>query len=96
MSYGDGKARTRLPSAPPGVFTFLPYEGMPPCDNDTERAMRDGAMPQRNSRHKTMNAGGRKALSTLPAFVLACARQDVLPACPKPPVGQSRRTCTML
>ena len=49
----------------PDMFTFLSYPGMPPHNNDTERAIRDGIIPQRNSRHKTMNARGRKTLSML-------------------------------
>ena len=78
-SYEDGKVRTHLLNALPDMFTFLSYPGMPPHNNDTERAIRDGIIPQRNSRHKTMNARGRKTLSVLLTFALTCARQDVSP-----------------
>ena len=78
-SYEDGKVRTHLLNALPDMFTFLSYPGMPPHNNDTERAIRDGIIPQRNSRHKTMNARGRKTLSTLLTFALTCAKQDVPP-----------------
>ena len=64
-SYEDAKVRTHLLNALPDMFTFLSYPGMPPHNNDTERAIRDGIIPQRNSRHKTMNARGRKTLSML-------------------------------
>ena len=78
-SYEDGKVRTHLLNALPDMFTFLSYPGMPPHNNDTERAIRDGIIPQRNSRHKTMNARGRKTLSMLLTFALTCAKQDVSP-----------------
>ena len=78
-SYEDAKVRTHLLNALPDMFTFLSYPGMPPHNNDTERAIRDGIIPQRNSRHKTMNARGRKTLSMLLTFALTCARQDVSP-----------------
>ena len=78
-SYEDGKVRTHLLNALPDMFTFLSYPGMPPHNNDTERAIRDGIIPQRNSRHKTMNARGRKTLSMLLTFALTCAKQDVPP-----------------
>ena len=73
-SYEDGKVRTHLLNALPDMFTFLSYPGMPPHNNDTERAIRDGIIPQRNSRHKTMNARGRKTLSMLLTFALTCAK----------------------
>ena len=79
MSYEDAKVRTHLLNALPNMFTFLSYPGMPPHNNDTERVIRDGIIPQRNSRHKTMNAGGRKTLSMLLTFALTCGRQDVSP-----------------
>ena len=78
-SYEGGKVRTHLLNALPDMFTFLSYPGMPPHNNDTERAIRDGIIPQRNSRHKTMNARGRKTLSMLLTFALTCAKQDVSP-----------------
>ena len=78
-SYEDGKVRTHLLNALPDMFTFLSYPGMPPHNSDTERAIRDGIIPQRNSRHKTMNARGRKTLSMLLTFALTCAKQDVSP-----------------
>ena len=78
-SYEDGKVRTHLLNALPDMFTFLSYPGMPPHNNDTERAIRDGIIPQRNSRHKTMNARGRKTLSMLLTFALTCGRQDISP-----------------
>ena len=78
-SYEDGKVRTHLLNALPDMFTFLSYPGMPPHNNDTERAIRDGIIPQRNSRHKTMNARGRKTLSMLLTFALTCAKQDISP-----------------
>ena len=78
-SYEDAKVRTHLLNALPDMFTFLSYPGMPPHNNDTERAIRDGIIPQRNSRHKTMNARGRKTLSMLLTFALTCARQGVSP-----------------
>ena len=78
-SYEDGKVRTHLLNALPDMFTFLSYPGMPPHNNDTERAIRDGIIPQRNSRHKTMNARGRKTLSMLLTFALTCAKQDASP-----------------
>ena len=78
-SYEDVKVRTHLLNALPDMFTFLSYPGMPPHNNDTERAIRDGIIPQRNSRHKTMNARGRKTLSMLLTFALPCAKQDVPP-----------------
>ena len=77
-SYEDAKVRTHLLNALPDMFTFLSYPGMPPHNNDTERAIRDGIM--RNSRHKTMNARGRKTLSMLLTFALTCAKQDVSPS----------------
>ena len=78
-SYEDGKVRTHLLNALPDMFTFLSYPGMPPHNNDTVRAIRDGIIPQRNSRHKTMNARCRKTLSMLLTFALTCAKQDVSP-----------------
>ena len=78
-SYEDAKVRTHLLNALPDMFTFLSYPGMPPHNNDTERVIRDGIIPQRNSRHKTMNARGRKTLSMLLTFALTCGRQDISP-----------------
>ena len=78
-SYEDAAVRTHLLNALPNMFTFLSYPGMPPHNNDTERAIRDGIIPQRNSRHKTMNAKGRKTLSVLLTFSLTCARQNASP-----------------
>lgn len=76
-SYGDADMGTTLRNALPHMFAFLSCPGMPPHNNDTERAIRDGIIPQRNARHKTVTAEGREAFSRLLTFTLTARRQGM-------------------
>lgn len=78
-SYEDGGMRTHLLNAIPDLFTFLAHPGMSPHSNDVEREIRDGIIPQRNVRRKTMTAGGRLVMSVLLTFTRTCHRQKVSP-----------------
>ena len=57
------------------AFTFLAHPGMPPHNNDTERELRDGAIPRRNRRRKPVTPEGGGTFSTLVTFVRTCRRQ---------------------
>ena len=76
-SYPDEKMRTHLLNLMPDMLTFLSYPGMPTHNNDAEREIRDGIIPQRNSRHKLMTAEGRGVFSTLTTFSRTCAKQGI-------------------
>ena len=78
-SYADPGFRTHLRNAMPDLFTFLAHPGMSPHGNDVEREIRDGIIPQRNVRHKTMTAGGRRLMSVPLTFTRTCNRQRVSP-----------------
>ena len=52
---------------------------MSPHSNDVEREIRDGIIPQRNVKHKTMTAGGRLLMSVLLTFTRTCHRQEISP-----------------
>ena len=75
--YGKGKVATLLKNAIPHMFTFLSYPGMPPHNNDAEREIRDGIIPQRNVRHKIVTAEGRDTFSKLVTFCRTCHRQKI-------------------
>ena len=76
-SYPDERMRTHLLNLMPGMLTFLSYPGMPIHNNDAEREIRDGIIPQRNARHKLMTAEGRGVFSTLTTFARTCAKQGI-------------------
>ncbi len=78
-SYEDPGFRTHLLNAIPNLFTFQAHPGMSPHSNDVEREIRDGLIPQRNVRRKTMTAGGRLLMSVLLTFTRTCHRQNVSP-----------------
>ncbi len=78
--YEDDHVRTHLLNAIPNMFTFLARPGMPPHNNDTERCIRDGIIPQRNARHKIVTDGGRKTASALLTFSMTCRKQNIHPA----------------
>ena len=76
---GNTKAATYLRNAIPNLFTFLRYEGMPPHNNDTEREIRDGVIPQRNARHKIVTAEGRQTFSRLVTVARTAHKQGISP-----------------
>ena len=63
----------------PDLFTFLAYHGMSSHSNDVEREIRDGNIPQRNVRHKTMTKIGRLQISNPLTFTRTCHRQKISP-----------------
>ena len=76
----DGRVRTHLLNAIYNMFTFMAYQGMPPHNNDTERCIRDGIIPQRNARHKIVTDAGREVFSALLTFSMTCRKQGIHPA----------------
>ena len=82
-SYEDGKVRTHLLNALRTCSRSCRIRACRPTTTDTERAIRDGIIPQRNSRHKTMNAKGRKTLSMLLTFALK-STDDIVDAITDP------------
>lgn len=77
MSYEDHKVRTYLLNSIPNMFTFLSHPGMPPHNNDAEREIRDGIIPQRNARHKLTTAKGRRVFSITTTFSRTCHKQGL-------------------
>ncbi len=71
----DPGFRTHLLNTLPDLFTFQAHPGMSPHCNDVEREIRDGIIPQRNVRRKTMTASSRLLTSALLTFTLTCDRQ---------------------
>ena len=80
IACGDGRVRTHLLNAIYSMFTFMAYPGMPPHNNDTERCIRDGIIPQRNARHKIATDAGRDVCSALLTFSMTCRKQHIHPA----------------
>ncbi len=78
--YEDDHVRTHMQNAMPNMFTCLAHRGMPLHNNDTERCIRDGIIPQRNARHKIVTDGERKTASALLTFSMTCRKQNIHPA----------------
>ena len=71
--------RVHLLNAIPDMFTALSHPTMPLHNNDAEREIRDGIIPQRNARHKLMTSDGRQVFSTIITFTRTCHKQNVSP-----------------
>ncbi len=78
--YEDDHVCAHMQNAMPNMFTCLAHRGMPLHNNDTERCIRDGIIPQRNARHKIVTDGGRKTASALLTFSMTCRKQNIHPA----------------
>ncbi len=79
-TYVDKRVRTHLLNAIPYMLTSAAHPGMPPHNNDTERCIRDGIIPQRNARHKIVTDGGRETFSVMSTFSMTCRKQGIHPA----------------
>ena len=78
-AYPEGKAKNHLAKAVPDMFTFLSYPGMPPHNNATELAIRDGPVRHRNVRHQITTPEGREIFSRLLTFIMTCGMNHIFP-----------------
>ena len=72
------KATTHMRNIP-YLFTFLRYEGMSSHNNDTEREIRDGGIPQSNARHKIATVECKRIFSRLVTVARTAHKQEISP-----------------